>query len=206
MFWRGLHWYFLFLLATVSSSAPLFAAGEHKHVKHKYWTTKYDRYFKKNSKHYFGPGFDWHWFKAQGIAESGLNPKAKSRAGAIGIMQIMPKTYEEIVKRKSSLGKIEEPRWNIAAAIYYNRQLYKRWKKRDIPVDERLDFTFASYNAGFSRVLKALKKARTKHIEQVDQLKQWETISPFTPPETRHYIRRIDGLMKVKPETSASNS
>ena len=180
------------------------AAGEHKHVKHKYWTKKYDRYFKKNTKHYFGPGFDWHWFKAQGIAESGLNPKARSRAGAVGIMQIMPSTYEEILERKSHLGKIEEPRWNIAAAIYYNRQLYNRWKKRDISVDERLDFTFASYNAGFNRVLKAVKKASKKNPQQPDAIKKWQTVSPYTPRETRHYIRRIDGLMKVQPTLKQS--
>lgn len=173
------------------------AAREHKHVKHKHWTNKYDRYFKKNSKHYFGPGFDWHWFKAQAIAESGLNPNAKSRAGAIGIMQIMPRTYDEILTRKSHLGKIEEPRWNIAAAIYYNRQLYKRWQKRGIKPDERLDFTFASYNAGYTRILRAMKKAHKKQKEEIKTVKKWEIVSPFSPPETRHYIRRIDRLMKV---------
>ena len=30
---------------------------------------KYDQYFSKYSKRYFGPGFDWHLFKAQAIAE-----------------------------------------------------------------------------------------------------------------------------------------
>lgn len=181
-------------------------AGTHKHVKHKHWTSTYDRHFKKNTKHYFGPGVDWHWFKAQGIAESGLNPKAKSKVGAIGIMQIMPSTYKEILKKQPGLGKIEEPRWNIAAAIYYNRQLYKRWKKKDISVDERMNFTFASYNAGFNRVLKARKKLREKNrtnkklsnnIVPPEAVNKWHNVSPFTPPETRHYIRRIDKLMQV---------
>ncbi len=179
-------------------------AETHKHVKHKHWTKKYDRYFKKNTKHYFGPGFDWHWFKAQAIAESRLNPKAKSRAGAIGIMQIMPRTYQEIVKKQPNLGRIEEPRWNIAAAIYYNRQLYKRWQKRQVPADDRLEFTFASYNAGFTRVLKALKKARETQKLPPEEVKKWEKISPYTPSETRHYIRRIDSLMQIKPEQKKS--
>lgn len=174
------------------------SADTHKHVKHKHWTSKYDRYFKKNSKHYFGPGVDWHWFKAQGIAESGLNPKAKSRVGAIGIMQIMPKTYQEITKKQANLGRIEEPRWNIAAAIYYNRQLYKRWKKKNVSVDDRLNFTFASYNAGFTRVLKARRKLREKYKKQPEVINKWEKVSPYTPPETRHYIRKIDKLMQVK--------
>jgi len=193
---RGIIWVIILLLPAVVM------AGVHKHVKHKYWTKKYDRHFKKNTKHYFGPGFDWHWFKAQAIAESGLNPKAKSRAGAVGIMQIMPKTYGEIAERQSRLGKIEEPRWNIAAGIYYNRQLYKRWKKRNISVKERLDFTFASYNAGFSRVLKAMKKASKKYQDHPEAVKSWELVSPFSPPETRHYIRRIDKLMTVNDKKS----
>lgn len=188
---RSLLW-----LVFLSMPVNLFAET-HKHVKHKHWPDKYDRYFKKNTKHYFGPAIDWHWFKAQGIAESRLNPKAKSKAGAIGIMQIMPRTYKEIIKKQPNLGSIEEPRWNIAAAIYYNRQLYKRWKKRKVPPDERLEFTFASYNAGFSRVLKALKKARETKKLPPEEVKKWEKISPYAPPETRHYIRRIDSLMQV---------
>jgi len=191
MSWRGSIWVIMILLPVVV------AAGVHKHVKHKYWTSDYDRHFKKNTKHYFGPGFDWHWFKAQGIAESGLNPKAKSSVGAVGIMQIMPSTYDEILTRKPGLGHIDDPRWNIAAAIYYNRQLYKRWKKKDVSVDERLNFMFASYNAGFTRVLRAMKKAGNKHIEKPEATKNWNHVSPFTPPETRHYIRRIDKLMQT---------
>ncbi len=182
---------------------PVFAmhsalADTHKHVKHKHWTSKYDRHFKKNSKHYFGPAVDWHWFKAQGIAESGLNPKAKSKVGAIGIMQIMPGTYKEIIKKQPNLGRIEEPRWNIAAAIYYNRQLYKRWKKKNVPPKDRMNFTFASYNAGFTRVLKARKTLREKYRKQPEVINNWEKVSPYTPPETRHYIRKIDKLMQVK--------
>lgn len=196
MSWRGIIWALIIMLPTV------LMAEVHKHVKHMYWTKKYDRYFKKNTKHYFGPGFDWHWFKAQAIAESSLNPKAKSRAGAVGIMQILPSTYSEITKRQSRLGKIEEPRWNIAAGIYYNRQLYKRWKKRKISVDERLDFTFASYNAGFTRVLNAMKKASKKYQGQPEAVKNWDTVSPFSPPETRHYIRRIDKLMEINDKKS----
>ena len=42
------------------------------------WTDKYDRHFKKYSKRYFGPHFEWRWFKSQGIAESNLKPDATS--------------------------------------------------------------------------------------------------------------------------------
>jgi len=71
-----------------------------------------------------------------------------------------------------------------------------------VSVEDRLNFTFASYNAGFSRVLKARKKLRAinknKKIAHPEAINDWDKVSPYTPPETRFYIRRIDRLMKVK--------
>lgn len=76
-------------LALSSLTPPALAGGtELPKVDSKHWTTEYDNYFKKYSKRYFGPHFDWRWFKAQAIAESNLNPQARSWVGAKGIMQI----------------------------------------------------------------------------------------------------------------------
>ncbi len=115
------------------------------------WPDKYDEHFSKYSKHYFGPGLDWRWFKAQAIAESGLNPNAKSKSGARGIMQIMPSTYSEIQEKNPHMKDMDSPRWNIAAGIYYDRTLYKRWESPP-PGYERLYFAFGSYNAGYARI------------------------------------------------------
>lgn len=165
-----------------------------KHVKHGQWSNEFDHYFKKYAKHYFGPHVDWHWFKAQGIAESNLNPKAKSPVGAKGIMQIMPATYEEILKKNPHLPKSDDPRWNIAAGIFYDRMLYRKWKKKKtISTRERLAFSFASYNAGLGTVLKAYKKASKKHGD----VKQWKQVESFAPGETRFYVKRIKNLMQA---------
>jgi len=59
--------------------------------------TQYDATFAKYSKQYFGPWFDWRWFKAQGFAESRLDLRARSWVGDRGLMQLMPTTYHEIV-------------------------------------------------------------------------------------------------------------
>ena len=85
-------------------------AGAHKHVRHDYWTNEYDHHFRKYSKRYFGPQKDWRWFKAQAIAESSLNPKARSKAGAIGLMQIMPSTMAEINKKNPKILLNEDPK------------------------------------------------------------------------------------------------
>lgn len=166
-------------------------AADYKHVKHEHWTNEYDRYFKKYTKHYFGPHVDWHWFKAQGIAESGLKPDAKSAVGARGVMQIMPATYKEILEQNSHLPETDEPKWNIAAGIFYDRKLYRKWKKKQVPTRERLSFAFASYNAGYGGALRAYKKARKKH----GKINTWQQVEDYAPRETRGYVRRIKGLM-----------
>ena len=162
------------------------------------WTDKHDPHFRKYSKHYFGPNFDWRWFKAQAIAESGINTNARSKSGARGIMQIMPSTYQEIQEENPHMKDIDSPRWNIAAGIYYDRQLYNRWKSPPVG-EERLYFTFGSYNAGYTRIKNTLKKVGTPAVT-------WEHVESHMPGQTRHYIRRIRGLMKREYERHGSLS
>ena len=82
-------------------------------------------------------------------------------------------------------------KWNIAAGIYYDRTLYRKFKKT--PAQDKLYMTFASYNAGYSRILRASKKTENKE-------KNWEEIKPFLPKETRGYVTRIRKLMGEQPE------
>lgn len=161
-------------------------------VEHRQWTTQYDHHFRKYSKRFFGAGFDWRWFKAQGIAESALQADATSWVGAKGIMQIMPATLQEIAA-KSSLSLVDDndPGQNIAAGVFYDRYLYDLWD--DIPQrSERLAFTFASYNGGRSRMLRAQERCAA-------ECAVWERVSPYAPEETRGYVVRIMGLMGSAP-------
>lgn len=155
------------------------------------WTSEYDDYFRKYTKRYFGPNFDWRWFKAQGIAESALKPKASSHVGAQGVMQIMPATFEEIKAANPHFTHVEEPRWNIAAGIYYDRMLYKKWSDKVAVTDDRLAFTFGSYNAGLGNILNAWKRAG--RVEEPGE--QWRKTAPHAPSETRGYVERIRELM-----------
>jgi len=149
------------------------------------WTDEYDDYFRKYTKRYFGPHFDWRWFKAQAIAESGLQHDIKSHAGAIGLMQILPSTFEEIRGKNPHYIDIKTPRWNIAAGIYYDHYLYRKWP--DLPELERLYLTFASYNAGFGGALRAYKRANPP-------VESWQAVSPHAPKETQGYVKRIRTL------------
>ncbi len=154
------------------------------------WPDDFDYLFHKYSKRYFGPSFDWHWFKAQGVAESNLRPEVRSEKGARGIMQILPSTYKEIRERNPHFVNIDEPRWNIAAAIYYDRVLYERWQER-APRGERIKFAFASYNAGYGKIALAERRMRREGKDT----SRWKAVAPEAPGQTRHYVRRITELV-----------
>lgn len=155
---------------------------------------KYDDHFRKYSKRYFGPAFDWKIFKAQGYAESNLDPEAMSWVGAKGLMQLMPATYAEIQLKNPEIGEISDPRWNIAAGIYYNRHLWKRWDGKESQ-EERMRFVFGSYNAGFQTIKRAQQIAEKESLD-VHSWLSIETVAPnvtrWRYVETVGYVRKID--------------
>ena len=162
--------------------------------------TTYDQYFSKYSKRFFGVGFDWYYFKAQALAESTLDEDARSPSGAVGVMQIMPPTFEEIRRRNPAIrGRINHPRWNIAAGIWYDRQNFVAWEAVQ-PLIEQLKFMFGSYNAGRS----SIRRARAVAVELGLDGTVWESITQALPEvtgrrssETLMYVDRIFGIKQV---------
>jgi soluble lytic murein transglycosylase-like protein len=189
---------FLVMVFLTSISTNLYAQEGFPKVTSRKWTTKYDQYFRKYTKRYFGAGFDWKWFKAQAIAESNLRHDAKSWVNARGIMQIMPRTFHEIKKKNPSFVDINEPRWNIAAGIYYDSHLFKKWKAKR-PLDDKINFTFASYNAGFRNIVKAQKVCKKHGLNE----NLWYSIKQIAPKvsgwrheETVGYVEKINTMME----------
>lgn len=157
---------------------------------------RFDDAFRKAAKRQFGPAFDWRLFKAQGMAESNIDPTARSGVGARGVMQLMPTTFREIASKNPELTRIDDAESNIAAGIAYDRVLWLRWAQDSIDAD-RLPFMLASYNAGRGTLLQAQKRARA---EQLDP-RAWPSIERVAPtvPRWRHvetlgYVRRIGVL------------
>jgi membrane-bound lytic murein transglycosylase MltF len=182
----------------VCLTAEVHAQDEFPRVTSRNWTTKYDPYFSKYTKRFFGAGFDWKWFKAQAIAESNLRQDSSSWINAKGIMQIMPKTFHEIKKENPSFVDINEPRWNIAAGIYYDRQLFRKWKAKR-PLNDKMNFTFASYNAGFRNIVKAQKVCKKHGLNE----NLWHSIKRIAPrvrgwrhEETLGYVEKINAMME----------
>jgi soluble lytic murein transglycosylase-like protein len=154
---------------------------------------RYDDLFRKYSKRFFGVGYDWRYFKAQGMAESNLDSAALSYVGARGIMQLMPSTFSEVQSRQREFESIDNVEWNIAAGIYYDRYLWRRWNELGVD-DERRRFMFGSYNAGQGTIVRARRVARARQLDA----HAWASIEQVAPEvqrwrhrETLGYVRKI---------------
>jgi soluble lytic murein transglycosylase-like protein len=175
---RGL----VLLAAMLAAAAPV--AAQDLSVDSPRWTREYDPLFQKYAKRYFGPHFDWRWFKAQAIVESALQPNVVSPAGAVGLMQILPSTFEDIRRRNPHYVDVLTPRWNIAAGIYYNYYLYRQPAWQGLADEERLHMALAGYNAGLGGALRAFRRTPPP-------ADNWDRIAPQAPAETRAYVYRI---------------
>jgi len=98
---------------------------------------------------------------AQGYQESRLNQQAKSRVGAIGVMQVMPATGKEL-----NVGDIRQVEPNIHAGVKYVRFMMDKYYANE-PMDalNKGLFTFASYNAGPGRIAQLRKIAKQRGLD-----------------------------------------
>ena len=102
------------------------------------------------------PGIDWHLIACQVSQESSFNPHAVSSCGAIGLLQLLPATAEELGFTKDEL---YSPERNLRAGIIYLYRQYYRFPEIPNPV-ERIKFALASYNGGRGYINAALSLAR----------------------------------------------
>ncbi len=104
--------------------------------------------------------------------ESGFNPRAVSRSGAIGLTQLMPSTASsECNLSKHDLYNID---MNINCGIGYLEKQMSQFKK--------LDLAIAAYNAGPGAVRRAVQQTGTENVEVVTNVLK---------PETKPYVRKI---------------
>ena len=117
--------------------------------------------------------------------ESEFNPKARSAAGARGLMQIMPATAKQLTSKlgyKYSLDRLgSDWQYNLELGAEYLDHLLQRY-------DGSLLLSFGAYNAGPTRMDKWIKRygdPRNNNTNFVD----WIEHIPFN--ETRNYIMRV---------------
>ena len=97
---------------------------------------------------------DWRLLVSQMYQESRFDPKAKSHAGAVGLMQVMPRTAAQF-----GYSNLYDPQENVAASMAFIEWLADRFPD-SLPLEERIYFSLAAYNAGHAHVHDARRLAR----------------------------------------------
>ena len=116
--------------------------------------------FRKYAKQY---DFDWLMVAAQAYQESRLDQSLRSPAGAVGVMQVLPRTA---AGAPINIRGVEQLENNIHAGVAYLRHLRKQYfdDASIDPFNQQL-FAFASYNAGPTRVAGLRKRAKAMGLD-----------------------------------------
>jgi membrane-bound lytic murein transglycosylase MltF len=102
--------------------------------------------------------FDYLMVVAQAYQESGLDQSRRSRAGAIGVMQLLPSTARDPNVNIHNIQLLEN---NVHAGVKYMRFLVDRYfSDPGIDAGNRQLLAIASYNAGPARVAGLRDRAR----------------------------------------------
>lgn len=96
--------------------------------------------------------FEWDWRLIASIImqESNFDQNAESWMGAMGLMQLMPKTAEQY-----NLSDITDPSENIRGGLEYLNWLNEVFEPIISNKEERLKFVLASYNVGIGHIMDA---------------------------------------------------
>ncbi len=115
--------------------------------------------------------------------ESGFDPDAVSRVGAMGLMQLMPDTLDwlsRLLGEDAPTGEITDPETNIKYGTYYLRHLYDRFGDWGTAV--------AAYNAGHGRV--------AQWLDNPDYSDDGRRLNKIPFEETKNYVNRITDARK----------
>ena len=131
---------------------------------------------------------DWLLMAAQGYQESRLNQNARSRSGAIGVMQVMPATGKEL-----KVGDISRTENNVHAGVKYMRFMIDRYYADEPMSDlDKALFAFASYNAGPARVAQLRRLAAQRGLDPNVWFHNVELVAEEkVGPETISYVGNI---------------
>ncbi len=119
--------------------------------------------------------------------ESGFRAEVESSAGAVGLMQIMPSTFEYLQSLESdsveySEDELKNPEINIKYGTYYLFILLQHYNGSE-------QLAVAAYNAGLSNVDSWLDDSRYSS--------DGVTLSDIPFAETKQYVERVENTKAV---------
>ncbi len=135
------------------------------------------KYIEKQAKH---EKINPAWAFAVIRQESAFTADARSSAGALGLMQLMPRTARQVARslriKRPNRRDLLKSNINIKLGVRYLRKLQERFKGNSV-------LATAAYNAGGWRVKSWLPK------DEAQSADLWIENVPFT--ETRKYLKRV---------------
>lgn len=149
---------------------------------------QYERWFREYGREY---GIDWMLIAAQAFHESGFDHSLKSRAGAIGLMQVLPELEQDA---RINVKKLHLPENNIHAGVKYLALLRDRYfTDPAISPDDRLRFALAAYNAGPGKVRSIRRRAAKMGFDPNQWFGHCEVAAlRVVGQETVGYVRNIN--------------
>lgn len=125
-------------------------------------------------------GWDWKLVAAVIFRESRFSILSNSKAGAAGLMQVMPKYAS-----KFGAGNLLDPEENIKSGTTQLQRLHQRYLKEGYTGQEAIKFTLAAYNAGVGRIRDCIRLADALSREK----RTWDDIVSIIP-----YMSELDSL------------
>jgi membrane-bound lytic murein transglycosylase MltF len=137
-------------------------------------------------------GFDYLIVTAQGYQESKLRQNARSRAGAVGIMQLLPSTAADPNVGISDISMAED---NIHAGVRYLNFIRNRYfNDPDMDDFNQTLFALAAYNAGPARITKLRGKAEQQGY---DPNKWFDNVEMIAAKEIgRETVQYVSNILK----------
>ena len=117
--------------------------------------------------------------------ESHFNRYARSRSGALGLMQMLPKTFNWLTSQDHldehlTESSLYDPEVSIRYGVYYLKYLSEKFEDQDTVI--------AAYNGGEGNV--------TKWLSDKEYSDDGITLKEIPRDETRSYVKKVHDAMK----------
>ncbi len=168
-------------IETMKRSAPNYFALDIPDLPRAYWEALFPKPYWTDLKRYAASnGLDPYLVASLIRQESEFNPSAVSRANAVGLMQLLPKTGKVVAKqaklKRYNASQLYTPTVNLELGTRYFRGMVDKF-------GGSFEYALAAYNAGSERVEEWLGQGKYRDPQEFV-----ESI-PFT--ETREYVQAI---------------
>ncbi len=168
-------------IEVMKHSAPNYFALDIPDMPRTYWEALFPKAYWNDLKHSAAAnGLDPYLVASLIRQESEFNPNAVSRANAVGLMQLLPKTGRAVAKqarlKRYNASQLYTPAVNLQLGTRYFRGMVDKF-------GGSFEYALAAYNAGSDRVEEWLGQGKYRDPQEFV-----ESI-PFT--ETREYVQAI---------------